>query len=327
MKESEKRIHERTHMQTNPISSENKPLPLNVQGVLHGSSKSSLGHGYLRHYERLFRHLCNEPINIIEIGVYHGESLRMWAEYFPRAVVIGVDSRPECRWHAGERKIVEIGSLDDLQFLQKLAALYRPMIVIDNGSHRADHIMLAFEQLYPMMQHGGLYVAECIHFHGGGGAIHHRGSATTSPPNYFSNLAQLVACPESSLVFNPSLLTCTDTVEFIYGAVVIRRKQAAQTPQDSIATHRPLVEKANHPSMWINFALLVSNNGGDPWEAVAACRKAVELEPADPTSHYFLSIALQRAGDLPGAQEAGSEAVKLDPNFVTFKTHLVGLAS
>ncbi len=298
---------------------------LNERGILRGTSKSSLGHGYLRHYERLFQHLWNEPINILEIGVAGGEALRLWAECFPRAVVVGTDSRPEARWHAGERLIIEVGAQDDGPFLEKLGNLYRPTIVIDNGSHRADDIMLAFKKLYPTMRHGGYYIVECLHFHSGGGAAHHRGQAVLSPQDYFLELARMVACPDGDQTFDRTLRAMTDSVEFIYGGVAIRRKQPTLSLAESLATHRAIVERANHPLMWSNYARLVLGNLGDPWEAVLACLKAIELDAGDHSLHFGLSEALERAGDLPAAIIACHQAIKLHPTFEVYKRQLSSL--
>ena len=64
---------------------------LDELGILHGTDKGSLGHGYLGHYERILGPLRDEPITILEIGVSDGASLRMWADYFTRATIVGVD--------------------------------------------------------------------------------------------------------------------------------------------------------------------------------------------------------------------------------------------
>jgi Tetratricopeptide repeat len=296
---------------------------LNELGILNGTDKSSLGHGYLRHYERLFRDYRHEAINVLEIGVDRGASLRMWSEYFSRATVIGVDIQPNCMRHAGERRVVEIGSQADPQFLRKIAALYRPSIVIDDGSHRADHIVFTFEHLFPTLPHGSCYVVEDMHFHSGSGAVHHRGDAQKPPQDYFLKLARLISCPDQNEIFDRTISVLTDSVEFFYGGIAIKRK--ADRSSDPIGEHRPLVERANQPRMWANFSQLVRNNGGDPLEAVAACRHAVELEPTEPSLYLFLSGALEYDGDLQGAIDACREAVRLHPTFEMFRTRLAQL--
>ena len=72
-------------------------LTLDEIGTLEGTDKSSLLADYLRHYEREFSYLRDEPINVIEIGVQGGSSLRMWERFFTRATLIGIDIDPSCK--------------------------------------------------------------------------------------------------------------------------------------------------------------------------------------------------------------------------------------
>ena len=48
----------------------------------HGTDKFE--HGYCPHYEDRFGNLRDQPITLLEIGSWYGQSLRMWREYFPR---------------------------------------------------------------------------------------------------------------------------------------------------------------------------------------------------------------------------------------------------
>ena len=56
-------------------------------GLRYGTDKSSLHHDYLDFYDRFLSPLRLEPICILEIGVWYGASLSMWAEYFPRSLI------------------------------------------------------------------------------------------------------------------------------------------------------------------------------------------------------------------------------------------------
>lgn len=49
-------------------------------------------HGYLPLYER---HLVREEITtLLEVGVFNGGSLRMWARWLPKARIVGIDVEP-----------------------------------------------------------------------------------------------------------------------------------------------------------------------------------------------------------------------------------------
>jgi hypothetical protein len=57
-----------------------------------------------------------------------------------------------------------IGSQDDPEFLVRtVASIGRPDIVLDDGSHVAEHQKASFETLFPLLKEGGLYVIEDTH--------------------------------------------------------------------------------------------------------------------------------------------------------------------
>lgn len=65
---------------------------LNELGVFHGTDKSSLYHNYLDWYEKKIKEFFKTPPQVIvEIGVKDGASLRMWRDYFPGSLIIGID--------------------------------------------------------------------------------------------------------------------------------------------------------------------------------------------------------------------------------------------
>ncbi|MEY2420244.1 MAG: hypothetical protein QOI95_311 [Acidimicrobiaceae bacterium] len=84
----------------------------------------------------------------------------MWRSFFPYAEIIGVDLY-EKRLPAEDRISMLVGDQGDRNFLERLGAERGPFgLVIDDGSHRGDHINLTFETLWPHVGPGGLYVIE-----------------------------------------------------------------------------------------------------------------------------------------------------------------------
>ena len=47
--------------------------------------------GFLEIYEIFFKNLRDKEINILEIGVDNGDSLRLWRDYFSKAKICGID--------------------------------------------------------------------------------------------------------------------------------------------------------------------------------------------------------------------------------------------
>jgi tetratricopeptide (TPR) repeat protein len=295
---------------------------LDELGSLEGTDKNELTHDYLRHYERLVGALRDDPFTLLEIGVAGGGSLRTWSRYFTRATIVGVDINPDCRKHAGERRIVEIGSQAEQKFLDGLGAKYQPTVIIDDGSHRADHILFAFDVLYPYLRPGGLYIIEDLHFHIGEQGKALRGEASVAPLEHFARLSVGVACPGS--VDDP-IVRSMDSIEFFHGCVAVRKREEARV--DSIAQKRALVERANRAEIWSAFAGYVLMHGGDPTEAANAARRAVQLSPTSAGFYNQLSAALERVGDRAGAIAAVQQAVSLDPNYAPFRDRLSDLAA
>jgi hypothetical protein len=66
----------------------------------------------------------------------------MWQRYFgPLCKVVGIEIDPRCRKHEAPGIFVRIGGQSDPGFLQSVVDKFgRPDIVLDDGSHRMDHI-------------------------------------------------------------------------------------------------------------------------------------------------------------------------------------------
>jgi hypothetical protein len=142
--------------------------PLSRLAIRHGTDKWGQ-HLYTPIYHRLFQHLREEPIRILEIGVgwptisfLGGASLRMWRDYFPYAQIVGLDLQPK-RFELGPRVQIVQGSQSDPAFLRQLWATHGPFdIVIDDGSHRVSDVMTSFETLYELLPENGFYVVEDV---------------------------------------------------------------------------------------------------------------------------------------------------------------------
>jgi hypothetical protein len=281
-------------------------------GILRGTDKCSLDHGYLEKFRRLLDPLRHEPITLLEIGVLGGASLAMWGDYFSAAQIVGVDINPECTKYATGRCQVEIGSQADPEFLEILGHRYVPDVVIDDGSHLADHVILTFRTLWPHLRPGGIYIVEDLHFHAGSGAAYWRGASDVAPQDIFLQAARKVSCPGSEGDDERQLAGSIESMEFFYGGVAIR-KRSIITPA-KIAARRILVGEANDPATWVRFALHVFNTLGDLTEALDCMQRAIWAEPRNAQHYEILSIILEHASNLPDAINAARTAVELAPN-------------
>lgn len=284
---------------------------LDALGILNGTDKSSLNHDYLSHYERIIGDLRDEPVTLLEIGVFRGGSLAMWEEFMPNGRIVGVDINPACAQYAGDRREVEIGSQVDPEFIGNLGRRLNPHVVVDDGSHLADHVILTFRLLFPHLRPGGIYIVEDLHFHAGPGAPHWRNGADKAPQDVLLRLARLVTLPGSDGDDERDTARAVSSVEFFYGGVAIR-KRPARTRAD-VEARRDLVERTNLPKVWAAFAMHAYNNTLDLDDAIRSVRRAMEMEPRNSEHVDVLSVILERAGDFGGAWEAARHAVAMNP--------------
>jgi SAM-dependent methyltransferase len=121
--------------------------------------------GYARQYSYYLSHLRHEPIRLLEIGIGQGASLKMWEAYFTQAEIVGIDIGEDCRRFESERAKVFIGDQGDRLFLRSvLDKAGGPFdVIIDDGSHLMHHHRIAFDELFPALRPGGVYVIEDLH--------------------------------------------------------------------------------------------------------------------------------------------------------------------
>lgn len=145
--------------------------------VRHGTDKVR----YMRYYWSHMRKWLQSPISILELGVFHGASVRMFAELFPQAKIHGIDINRECSKHASPPQInIHIGSQVDQRFLSGVVSSMGSVdVVIDDGSHMMDHMKTSFDILFQRLNPGGLYVVEdlgCCYMQQFGGELRHHGT-------------------------------------------------------------------------------------------------------------------------------------------------------
>ena len=122
-------------------------------------------HHYFPVYEDHFARYVNRPVLFLEIGCGQGGSLKMWKNYFgPFARIVGIDINPACKQYEEDQISVRIGDQSDQVFLE---SVYREFgefdIVLDDGSHRMEHIKASFSYLYPKVSENGVYMVEDLH--------------------------------------------------------------------------------------------------------------------------------------------------------------------
>ena len=126
-------------------------------GKKYPSSKNRFG--FIEIYEKYFNEVKNEKLNILEIGIDKGDSLRIWRDYFPNAKICGLDiDKKDFKINGVE---FFFGDQSDKNFLKTIIDKYNSFdIIIDDGSHISKHIITSFNYLYPYLNDNGLYIIE-----------------------------------------------------------------------------------------------------------------------------------------------------------------------
>jgi len=192
---------------------------------------------YFDIYHQHFQKFRGRKMRVLEIGVYSGGSLDMWADYFGEGCqIIGVDIEPRCLAYERPGVKIVVGDQSSRDFWARFRAENEPVdIVIDDGSHVPEMQIITLEELLPHVRPGGVYVCEDIH-------------GTLSPfSSYAAGLAQsLNACErgqdnltdgERRIVFQSIPLQSVIQGVFFYPFMVVIEKNPKERPELVAAKH------------------------------------------------------------------------------------------
>ncbi len=120
-------------------------------------------HSYAAVYDRLLAPYRGRELTLLEIGVYRGGSLLLWAEYFDSAEILGIDKElgqvvPAVRQSPRIRLLQ--GDATSAEFIDRVVAAVD--VVVDDGSHELADQLASARALVPKLAPGGLYVIEDV---------------------------------------------------------------------------------------------------------------------------------------------------------------------
>lgn len=127
-----------------------------------GHGDKGTAHTYINEYEKLLNDY-RENSNVLEIGISHGESLKMWDEYFINSKVYGIDiSDQYIKELINENKYnIIIGNACSEDILKKLDDMTFD-VIIDDGSHIINDQINSFNILKHRMNPNGIYIIEDV---------------------------------------------------------------------------------------------------------------------------------------------------------------------
>jgi len=113
-------------------------------------------HNYIKYYNEWFEEYQDKEINLLEVGVENGYSVRLWKAYFTKAIIYGMDHLKHygCEFHGDSTNKEEVDKLlGDLKF----------DIIIDDGDHHPESQIKTYNNLKNRLNDEGMYVIEDIH--------------------------------------------------------------------------------------------------------------------------------------------------------------------
>jgi hypothetical protein len=143
-----------------------RAMSLTELGQHFGTDKAGT-HAYTQHYERHLRHLRDETFAMLEIGIggaqregKGGASLRMWKWFFPRAQIVGLDIEDKAFVRRNRISTYQ-GDQSDEALLRRIHDEQGPFkVIIDDGSHRPEHVRKSFDLLFSLLEDDGIYAIE-----------------------------------------------------------------------------------------------------------------------------------------------------------------------
>jgi hypothetical protein len=148
----------------------------------HCGNKMFLGHTYLEVYDRLFSVYQHEDINVLEIGILRGTSMKLWHEYFSKATIWGADTFERTSWVGctlnevtetlkdyTRTKLVQVNScsndfnamIERNKFLESIPDGFFH-VIIDDGSHELNDQVQTYNNFKSKLNKDGIYIVEDI---------------------------------------------------------------------------------------------------------------------------------------------------------------------
>lgn len=140
------------------------------------------GHTYLEVYDKLFFPFQHESINVLEIGILRGISLKLWSKYFSKANIYGFDTFERTNWEGCSYeevqkflqdeprvKLAKVNSCsnnieDSINRVELLDTFPDNFfhIIIDDGSHELNDQIKTYHNFKPKLSKEGIYIIEDI---------------------------------------------------------------------------------------------------------------------------------------------------------------------
>lgn len=140
-----------------------------TKNTVNGWPDKDTVHSYIDVYEEILKPYRGKA-TILEIGLFSGQSLRMWEQYFDEGTVYGIDcSELPCGGLQDLRPMIAEGTHNIIimdgtskEDIEKNFKGVKFDVIIDDGSHNIEHQLESYKHLKSHIAKGGTYIIEDI---------------------------------------------------------------------------------------------------------------------------------------------------------------------
>jgi len=123
-------------------------------------------HNYIDIYEKIFSKYKEEKINLLEIGILNGGSIKLWRDYFTKANIHGIDivytDKAKNTLKNLNISIDLCDSTDSNSHVLKNIIDNSYDIIIDDGNHSFEFQYKTLLNFFPKLKKDGIYIIEDI---------------------------------------------------------------------------------------------------------------------------------------------------------------------
>jgi hypothetical protein len=128
------------------------------------SDKGNVYHGYLSIYEKYFSKHRTNLKNFLEIGLWEGESIRMWRDYFETGNLVGADILDLSHVVLPNTQIHICDQSDRFQLKDLVENSFDNFdVIIDDGGHWQHQQQITLGFMFPYLNSKGTFVIEDLH--------------------------------------------------------------------------------------------------------------------------------------------------------------------
>lgn len=141
--------------------------PLSIYAEKYETDKATF-HKFTSFYDKSlqsYRH--NDNLTLVEMGVWKGDSIKMWSEYFPKGNIYGLDIDMSLYRHDRNCQrihLIHCNAAKDESIQNALNQISQPIdIFIDDGGHTMEQQQVTLRQIFYKMKFPSVYILEDLH--------------------------------------------------------------------------------------------------------------------------------------------------------------------